>query len=97
MCGFVGGKVIQDWIIKGLLHRSKETELHLRKQGVTEQRGNCMHALRRWCSCTQTAGKQGREQVGAEIMKKGFRDSKTWASDEAVRDEKDRDFDKAFR
>ena len=40
--------------------------------------------------------KQGRKQVRAKIMKKGFRDSKTWASDEAVRNEKDHNFDKAF-
>lgn len=28
---------MQDWIMKGLLHYSKETEPHLRKQEVTER------------------------------------------------------------
>ena len=52
-----GGKIIQDWAMKGLLHYSKETELHLRKQEVTERGshkklGNWMSTLQRWRSCT---------------------------------------------
>lgn len=40
----------------------------------------------------QTVEEQGRKQVRAKITKKGFGDSRTWASDEAVRD----DFGKSF-
>lgn len=96
-----GGKIVQDWIMKGLLYCSKETELHLRKQEVTERGshkklGGWMSDLQRQCSCATDCRGARRKAARAKTMKKGFRGSRTRASEKAVRDEKENDLGKSF-
>ena len=96
-----GGKIVQDWIMKGLLHCSKETELHLRKLEVTERGshkklGGWMSGLQRRRSHTTDCRGARREAGRAKTTKKGFTGSRTRASEEAVRDEKENDLGKPF-
>jgi len=67
--------------MKSLLHYFKETELHLRKQEITERGFMIRYALYKdYSHVQQTREDQGQRQVREKILNRkcsGFRDSKT--------------------